>query len=74
MEGEDRGRQQVVVMHRATFLATLTGDGGPRATSIRALVHQNACDNGSTALFWGGCGLLSLFKPHIATLKGSGSV
>lgn len=54
MEGEDRGRQQVVVMHRATFLATLTGDGGPRATSIRALVHQNACDNGSTALFWGG--------------------
>lgn len=65
MEGEDRGRQQVVVMHRATFLATLTGDGGPRATSIRALVRHNASANGSTAFFWGGV-VLSLFKPHIS--------
>lgn len=33
MEGEDGGRQQVVVMHRATFLAAaLIGSKGQRAT------------------------------------------
>lgn len=33
MEGGDGGRQQVVVMHRATFLATLSNKG-LRATSV----------------------------------------
>jgi len=32
MEGGDGGRQQVVVMHRATFLATLSGNKGGRET------------------------------------------
>lgn len=43
MEGEDRGRQQVVVMHKATFLAALMGNGGPGATfAMRAIREECA--------------------------------
>lgn len=40
MEGEDRGRQQVVVMHKATFLATLMGNQGPGATVARQVIRE----------------------------------
>lgn len=39
-EGGDRGRQQVVVMHKATFLAALMGDGGPRATFAMPAIRE----------------------------------
>lgn len=40
MEGEDGGRQQVVVMHKATFLATLIGDKGLRATFATQAIRE----------------------------------
>lgn len=43
MEGEDRGRQQVVVMHKATFLATLMGNWGPGATFAIGVIRGEEC-------------------------------
>lgn len=51
MEGEDGGRQQVVVMHRATFLATLIGNKRLRATfatkAMFAKILANLCTKAS---------------------------
>lgn len=41
MEGEDRGRQQVVVVHKATVLAAPMGDRGTaRATVARGVIRE----------------------------------
>lgn len=39
MEGGDGGRQQVVVMHRATFLSTLIGIKGLRANDATQVLR-----------------------------------
>lgn len=41
-EGGDVGRQQVVVMHRATFLATLIRNKGLRVTLLRRFCGDGA--------------------------------